>query len=234
VTLDDIERLVAYVIEQNYKFPLEVVATLTGLERADIVGDLTRHLSSYPEQDCRQKYIHFLICERAFRWHSEGEDRNRCYFWSSTPFYGLEFFAAAMGCPDERKAHYALYREFLLQLSPAAAAIEHAGMGVSITSEQLRTSSRAAAFLRERPDVRRLLEGRSGGTRGYAADSTVVRSLRQQLASCDALRECLSVPEVAHTVELSVGHTREQLDLLFTITAIVEDLTTGKSVLEHV
>jgi hypothetical protein len=87
--------------------------------------------------------------------------------------------------------------------------------------------------MRERPEVRRLLERRDGRTPGYDADSTVVRSLRHQLAHCDALADCLSLSALGRSVERSTEHTREQLDLLFTITAIVEDLTTGRSVLEQ-
>lgn len=233
VALDRVDRLVAYLIRQNHKFPLEAVAALTGLDRAEITDELACHVAAYPEQDCRQKYVHFVTSERAFRWHSEAEDRNRCYFWGSTPFYGLEFFTAAMRCPDDQKADYALYGEFLLQLSPAAAAIPHAGMGAPIASDTFKTASRVAALLREQPEVRRLLERRGGGTPGYDADSTVVRSLRHQLEDCDALDDCLSRSAVRHSVERSVDHTREQLDLLFTITAIVEDLTTGRSVLEQ-
>jgi asparagine synthase (glutamine-hydrolysing) len=173
------------------------------------------------------------MSERAFRWHSEAEDRNRCYFWDSTPFYSPDFFTATMRCPAELKADYELYREFFRQLSPEAAAIEHAGIGAPITSDAFRKSTRAVSLLRERPELRRRLERRGGGAPGYDADSLVVRCLRQQLERGDALSAGLSLPALSRVVDRSADHTREQLDLLFTITALVEDLGTGKSVLEQ-
>ena len=85
------------------------------------VAELRDHVSSYPERDFVQKYVHFVTCERIFKWLTEGEDRNRCFFWSATPYSSFEFFESAMRCPDEQKSYYGLYREFLLQLSPAGA-----------------------------------------------------------------------------------------------------------------
>ena len=106
------------------------MSALTGTDPAEILADLEGYLSSYPERDQRQKYAHFFLCERAMKYHSEAEDRNRCYFWGVTPFSSLDFFQYATGCPDDQKSSYGLYREFLLRIMPSVAAIEHSGLGV--------------------------------------------------------------------------------------------------------
>jgi len=78
-------------------------------------------LRLYPETDPASKYVHFLVYERGANFLFEGEDRNR-FFWSTTPFYSIDFFRYAMNCPPEQKTRYNLYRSFLTELAPAAAA----------------------------------------------------------------------------------------------------------------
>jgi asparagine synthase (glutamine-hydrolysing) len=225
--------LVDHVIIENHRLPLDDVASLTGIAAGDLVADLERHVLAYPENDCRQKYVHFRVCERAFNWHGEAEDRNRCYFWTTSPFYGSRFFRAAMGCPDEQKARYGLYRDFLHRLSPAAAGIPHAGLGVAISSRSFTTVSGIAALLGARPAAREALARRLGRADGYGPDTAVVRCLRRQLATCEALADYLSPAALARVVDASPRYTREQLDDLLTVTSIIEDLTTGATTLER-
>jgi hypothetical protein len=138
---------------------------------------------------------------------------------------------AALACPDEQKAHFGLCREFLSILSPAAAAVPHAGIGESITSKAFGDASRVVGLLRAAPMVRRKLRQRHLAP-GYRAESTIVRILRRQLHRTDALAECLSAGELRRIAETSVMHPKEALDLLFTVTSLIEDLTTGTSSLE--
>ena len=228
-----IEELVDHLISQDPKFSLRTVSALTALEPADILAELRDHVSSYPERDSIQKYIHFVTYERIFKWLTEGEDRNRCFLWSATPYSGFEFFDSAMRCPDEQKSYYGLYREFLLQLSPAAAAIEHAGTGAAVTSDRFKTVRKALAFLQDDPDLRRRLQTVMGPPQGYDRDPTTIACLREQAAHCDAIFEYLSAPVLSNIVDRHMYYTKESIDLLFTITATIEERLTGKSVLEE-
>jgi asparagine synthase (glutamine-hydrolysing) len=228
-----IEELVDHLISQDPKFSLHTVSALTALEPADILAELRDHVSSYPERDSIQKYIHFVTYERIFKWLTEGEDRNRCFFWSATPYSGFEFFDSAMHCPDEQKSYYGLYREFLLQLSPTAAAIEHAGTGVAVTSDRFKTVRKALAFLQGDSDVRRRLQTVMGPSKGYDTDPTTIAYLRDQIAHSHAIFEYLSAPVMGKIVDRHTDYTKESIDLLFTITATIEERLTGKSVLER-
>lgn len=230
---ESVEETVDSIVSQELKFPLDIVAALTGLKPTDIVGELRGHVSSYPEQDWAQKYVHFVTYERVFKWLCEGEDRNRCYFWSATPYSGIEFFNFAMRCPDEQKSYYGLYREFLLELSPVAAAIEHAGTGAAVTSNRFKTVRKALKFLQERPDVRGQLQTVIGPSQGHDHDAMTLACLRQQMMDGGAIFEYLSPAPLKTIVEQYRNYTKEAIDLLFTITATVEDLLTSKSVLER-
>lgn len=231
--IQDLDSTVDYLAAQYAKFSLETVAALTGVEQSEMIGEIRDHLSSYPEADWRQRYVHFVICERALKWQSEGEDRNRCYFWSATPFSGTRFFNYAMGCPDEQKARFGLYREFLQALSPAAAAVEYAGMGGSVASEKFRVAAKALALLAERMELRRTVEKAAGPTDGYSGDSMIVRCMRRQMATADLIFDYLSPTRMKNIVEACAEQPKEGFQNLFTITSIMEDLATGGSSLER-
>ena len=117
VKLKSVNGLVIYIIFKNKIFPLDIVSRLTQIPKSEIITELTNHFLSYPEQELSQKYVHFLVFERAFKWLFEGEDRNRCYFWSVTPFYSMHFFNYAMNCSDKQKSKYNLYHQFFKELS---------------------------------------------------------------------------------------------------------------------
>jgi asparagine synthase (glutamine-hydrolysing) len=220
-------------VNQEPKFPLDTVGALTGLKPTDIVAELQHHVSSYPEHDWAHKYVHFVTYERVFKWLCEGEDRNRNYFWNATPYSAVEFFNFAMACPDEQKSYYGLYREFLLELSPEAAAIEHAGTGAAITSNRFKTVRKALKFLQERSDLRGQLQTVIGPPQGYDHDAVTVACLRQQIMDGDAIFEYLSASSLRNIVNHYTGYTKEAIDLLFTVTATIEEMLTGKSILEQ-
>ncbi|MGH9988056.1 MAG: asparagine synthase-related protein, partial [Nitrososphaeraceae archaeon] len=91
-TVRTFDALIRYIISQEQIFELSDVSLMTGMHADDIVHDIRTQLSKYPEVKLAQKYIHFLMFERAFKWLFEGEDRNRCYFWSVAPFYSIPLF----------------------------------------------------------------------------------------------------------------------------------------------
>ena len=226
-------ELAQHLLHQYQTFPLAQVSALTGLDGAELSSDLEGLLVAYPEQELGQKYVHFLVEERALTWHSEAEDRNRCFFWGVAPFAAIEFFEYALGCPDRQKATYDLYRELLQALVPAVAEIEHAGLGVAMTSPRFRSVAKAAALVSANPGWRARFAPGSGFRHGYAEQSLVVQGLRQQIERCQVLAEYLHPSAVTTLLDRPETCTVEQLDTLFTVASIVEDLATGSSVLER-
>jgi asparagine synthase (glutamine-hydrolysing) len=134
--LRNLDELADYIIANHYVFPIDKVAQLTKIDKKEIISELKAHLNNYPEKDYNQKYVHFIIFERGFKWLFEGEDRNRFYFWTLTPFYSIKFFNYVMNCPDNLKIRYNLYRQFLKKLSPRASAIDYNNWKMPIASNK--------------------------------------------------------------------------------------------------
>ena len=109
------KQLLEYIIKQNAVLPPEKVTQITGLSaeeiKAYILPQLRNNNLSY--NDC---YACFILKERGFNWLFEGEDRNRYYSWSTTPYYAPIFFEAALSIPGKDKLHGKLFVQLLKQL----------------------------------------------------------------------------------------------------------------------
>jgi len=102
--------------EQASAFELNDVVKLSGISSEQIREEITKILMDFPENDLNQKYVHFVIFERGNKRNFEGEDRNRFYFWSTSPFWSPKLFDYSMKIPDSYKKHLTLYRMFLERL----------------------------------------------------------------------------------------------------------------------
>lgn len=134
--LNSINALFKYIINNNAIFSLEEISAIAKIEKNEIKDNIIRVLEKYPEKNLNQKYVHFLVFERGFKWLFEGEDRNRFYFWSVAPFFASPVLLYAMNIPDKSKKWYSLYKNFLSRLSPELASIKNAKWNVPITSKK--------------------------------------------------------------------------------------------------
>jgi asparagine synthase (glutamine-hydrolysing) len=168
-----------------------------------------------------------MLFERGFKWLFEGEDRNRQFFWSVSPFYGREPFRLAMDCPSRLKARYALYRRFMESLSPELIDVESTTCGPSLRLERHPLFRLDRTFRRWLP--RRLKKDWRRLTRPPVA-AAVLDCLRAQLA-----------PSAPAAKYISPGHAdavlgrleRTQAYMLLTLTSTIEYFTTGRSALER-
>lgn len=166
--------------------------------------------------------MHFLIYERGFKWLFEGEDRNRFYFWSVTPFYSIPFFNYAMNCSDNNKSHYALYREFLLKLSPSASMIDNARYRCPITSNKFKIIHFIMNVALRHPNLIKTVK-RIKAKNGYKGNSNVIKCLREQINNCESICRYLSCTELANIVDNSTNYGKYEIDNLFTITSVIEE-----------
>ncbi len=114
---------------------------------ADSVAEV---LKSYPEEDNRARSKAFVLRERARKSFYEGEDRNRKFFVSSTPFYNTSFFQYLMRIPDDDKTGPDLYQKFQKLLSAKFASIPDA-LGYPADSWRYALRQRAQGTLRSLP-----------------------------------------------------------------------------------
>jgi asparagine synthase (glutamine-hydrolysing) len=172
------------------------------------------------------------------KWLFEGEDRNRFYFWSGSPFYSIQFFTYAMNCPDSQKSRYLLYRRVLEELSPLAAETPDDNVGLPPASRWhgLKRTSKTwiqdwlSASLRRR--LKHSLFPRLRSGQAYNPQSLLVRCLREQLDSCDAPGGCLSNATLKSIIDNVRHHSRFEMENLFAVTSWVEELDRGYSSIE--
>jgi asparagine synthase (glutamine-hydrolysing) len=124
-TISDLVDLILR--DHGSKFALENFKGLASFDQ--VKKEVTNIVSSYPEDDLNQKYVHFVIFERGFNLLFEGEDRNRCYFWSPSPFWSSAVFGYAMKIPDNYKRYRRLQFSFLKSLDQKCLKIEYPAWG---------------------------------------------------------------------------------------------------------
>ena len=225
--ISGINDLIKYIISQNKIFSLNDVEKILNIDKKEILTELRNILQSYPEKDLKQKYVHFLIFERTMKWLFEGEDRNRYYFRSVSPFYSYKFFDYAMNCPDEMKKDYKLFRLFLERLSPEMAAVNNANWDIPVTSEKIKSF-----FLKNK--IRKLIPQKikqnikSGfKKKNYLLDSdnAAVECFSQQFKDYNHLNSVFNIDKLKKIKYLS----EDKFYYLFTLTSVIEKVKTGKS-----
>lgn len=228
-SLQSLEELVEFIVTQHQGIPLEDVSRITGVSECDIMNGIREHVSSYPEPDFANKLVHFVIFERGRRWLFEGEDRNRNFFWHLAPFYGTQFFRYAMNCPDEQKANHKLYRELLVRLSPQVANIPNNHWGFPVTSKIYHWTVFTQYLRNMIPRrVKRVLKRRL--PQNSVSRRLYKDCLLKQVASCDAIKEYLVLPEVIGQLDRCM---RREAQTLLTVTSTLELLVSGKSTIRE-
>lgn len=127
-------ELAEFIIEAHGIFDLDEAATISGVAPETLVQTVETRLDSYPESRYDAQYVHFLVRERGMNWLTQGEDRNRYYCWSVSPFYAPQFFGYAMNVPADQKRRNRLYAAFLEELDPRLCAIKNANYNAPVTS----------------------------------------------------------------------------------------------------
>lgn len=116
--ISDVRELISYIIETDRIFDLDEISSILSMDKDSFRTHLENHITTYPEKTLEGKFVHFKVFERGFKWLFVGEDRNRLFLWSATPFYSLQFFRASMAESQRAKEHYVLYKNFLSCLNP--------------------------------------------------------------------------------------------------------------------
>ncbi|MFX0115353.1 MAG: hypothetical protein ACFFB3_12460, partial [Candidatus Hodarchaeota archaeon] len=119
--MESIDRLIDEILAKMHKesraFTMEEVKKLLKIDEEQVRGEVASILLHYPEDSLNQKYVHFSWYERAVRLAFEAVDRNRFFFWATSPFFSLPFYQYAMlEIPEKYEQHFNLYRMFLERL----------------------------------------------------------------------------------------------------------------------
>lgn len=182
-TVKSLTELSSLLIERFHVLPLSDISALCGVAERQINDDLESLLDSFPEDSFNLKFLHFMMCQRGMKWAFEGEDRNRAFFWTATPFYSLPFFNAAMRIPSHTKRNHALYCRFLERLSTDAARVPDAARGIPVSSPLFRYRMKAVGFLSRYSKVSNVLRSRLSASHSPSIESPCLRHLESWMTT---------------------------------------------------
>lgn len=237
IYLRSVDDLVNYFTSTPY-LSLRTIANLTALREHEIIDELRDRFSTYPERDPNKQFAHFRLYEKYFKSNFEGEDRDRLYFWITSPCYYNRFFDYVINCPDVQKQRDAFYREFIVELSPEAAAIRRVGRS-PIISQKTRIEdflgSVPLIILRRLPQLAntaRRLRKLGIDRNPYQPDSMFMICIREQKNNCRIINEYLSDPVLEDVIENCDRYDRAAIQRLFAVTSLIEDLEGCASTIE--
>jgi asparagine synthase (glutamine-hydrolysing) len=113
------EDVARFIVQRKGHLSLDYLEQLTGVHADDFYQAVLERVHEYPEEDVRQQFLHFFIFDRGHRFSQEGEDRNRCFFWSVAPFYSRRVVEYCLGVPSKHKLLFAFCVDFFRELEPA-------------------------------------------------------------------------------------------------------------------
>jgi len=221
-----ISNLVDLLLETNGRIPLTEAAEIASVTPYRLRESIRDRLRSYPESELSEKYVHFLYRERGFNLLHHGEDRNRYYFWSTSPFYSLPVFRYAINCPETQKSRRALYRRHLHELAPELLEFDYADFDASLTSLEYRIKQELLEFLTRhrtlRDFVARIIKDESGVTEEIAAQIAAVLRDSSDL-------EPLSERKVRSIVRNHDSYRPYGLNTLYTTVLLAEGVAEDRS-----
>ena len=221
--IPDIDSCIRSILRLKGCFPIDVISRLTRINEIEIINEIRNILARYPEEDPRLKLEHFIFFETNAKFGFEIEDVNRIYFWTVAPFYSVPFFKYIFSCPGKNKEKLTLYRQFLIAISPAIAAIDNSNWGCSILSKRFKIQQYLLHLLFKYPWLRRFVK-KIYGKRGYyyKDDSRIIKCMSEQLKMCNEMTNFLSPNTTQEILKHCTQYSHEAIENLFTVTSLIE------------
>jgi len=125
LTFNDDLKLFNFIIKENHEFTINLAAKITEVQEKDLEKQIFSYIQELPGITSSSKLEQFMLRARMKRYIFEGEDRNRNYFWSTTPFLSKDFFSLMMSIDAEIKKQETFYFDFISNLNRDVAAIRN-------------------------------------------------------------------------------------------------------------
>lgn len=220
------------ILTNESRFDLETVERLTGQSGQDLRAAVRQQLAAYPPADPSGKYAQFLFWERGGNWLLHGEDRNRYYFWNTSPYYSLPVVSYAMKIPDRQKKHNRLFRELFDVLSPPLLDIEYANVGAPINSYEYKLKQMGYNRLQRHPRLHDLVVSVLKGELNGAYDRSLAEILGALTSNHSAHETVLEMDAIEEIRSDRTGHDETAVYHLVTIVAAIEQLYGDRVVLD--
>jgi asparagine synthase (glutamine-hydrolysing) len=229
----DMNELVHGILHTESFLSLSDVSKLVQINEEAIIDEIKRVLLLYPEKELDQKYVHFIIYGGSFKAIFEVEDRDRLYFWSTSPFYSIPVFKYVMNCSDVNKSSRALHREILMTLSPAAAAIDNSDYGCSIISYKFKVIIPFLKSIIFRYPILKRIAARTVRNRTRdKLDGKMIMCLKDQMKNCEHLSRYFSKAKLNDMANNPAKYGLHAVYHLFTIVSLIEKIYTNNSTIE--
>lgn len=108
--LGSMDQLINYLLRHDTFCDFKTAASMAGVKAKDLKSYVVDHIASYPVEDFNDKYTYFLIREAGMNWSCEGEDRNRHYCWTTSPFYNAKLVELCLSIPQRSKEYGELFK----------------------------------------------------------------------------------------------------------------------------
>ena len=224
---NSINDVVEFVINENSVMPVEFITRVTGITREEIYEEIKLTLLNFPEQDLFQKYVHLRSIEKPFKYAFQGEDRHRCYFWNSSPFWSFGFFNYIMNCPDLVKKKHRIFGGLLSSYSRDAADLTYTNFHSSVNSVKGKIIMNMIynIYPLVPPNAKRILKNSFfKGNPKVNENNLLYKIMKNQTDTAKAISVYLNTESLIET-----GHNKITLYNLFTLTSAIEYLSNNKS-----
>lgn len=215
------DNVINYIIKFHHRFYPEQISSLLDISTNDIYEQLNQVISSYPEKDHNYKFVHFVMNERVRNWLFEGEDRNRYFFWSTTPFYSYPFYKKSMSSRDNIKYQNNLYIQMLKFLDPGSESITYANTNKKINSTSSLLYYISKNYFNKLPyRVRDKIKGVVKKKTVYSEDHNFILSyIKDQVKTNSTLQNYFNLDDINKIEEIN----HENMKMLFTLTSIISN-----------
>ncbi|MBA3986982.1 MAG: hypothetical protein H0X63_10515 [Flavobacteriales bacterium] len=125
LTYVDDNSLLNLILNEHHEFSIQFAAKIIGVNEEALKNQIFAIIKNLNGETSGLKHEEFLLRGRMKRYIFEGEDRNRNYFWSTTPFLSKDFFTLMMSVENNVKNQKNFYSNFIIKLDRKTALIRN-------------------------------------------------------------------------------------------------------------
>lgn len=235
LTLNGLAR---YIVSRNQYIQLFAISSLTGIPEDEIINEVAKCFSKYPEKNLLQKNTHFLIYERGMKFLVQGGDRVKALLWNTFPDFSTHFFSYAMNCPDRQKEGYKLYTAVLANLYLPSTHIGRVSGKEIIPIKQQCKMQIIVDFLIKiyklpnpiRFLIKKIIKCcRSEKQTVYHYSPELIECMYMQINNCDVINQYLSKSKLYEIIGNLNFYKPEAVAALFTLISAMEFISDDKT-----
>jgi asparagine synthase (glutamine-hydrolysing) len=226
------DELSEYILNQHSILEPEMILQLTNLRKNEMLNEIVSLLKTFPEENLWNKYVHFKVSERPFKFAFQGEDRHRSFFWNISPFWSFPFYNYLMNCTDKIKKNHKVFGGLIKSFSDEAIKLPYSNFKSSIVSLKGKV---ALSFLYNvYPKIPKNLKtkfkvGILGWNPNVKNDSILIQCIKRQRKSCNEISNYLNLDSNFNLESMG----KATLFNVLTLTSVIEDYFKEESTIEQ-